>query len=129
MFLILLLAGIFAIARLGKLGATAVQKLARSTEVAALVFLLLLVVDLPFVVHSMWLEEHDAKVGAEALLQSNAVSAERGRCAALLSKVRQEYILSHDGITPKMAAGLESPPSDWTNERLRQLGENCPVAR
>lgn len=60
---------------------------------------------------------------------SNGVSqtAETARRTALLDKLRQEYILSHDGISPAMAAGLEHAPAEWTNERLRQLGEQWQV--
>jgi hypothetical protein len=58
---------------------------------------------------------------------SIADNAERARRTALLAKLRQEYILSHDGITPQMAAGSEPPPGDWTNERLRQCGESWRV--
>ncbi len=42
--------------------------------------------------------------------------------ATVLQKLTQEYILSHDGISPRLAAGLEYPPSEWINKRLAELG-------
>ncbi len=56
-----------------------------------------------------------------------AQTAENARRDTLLARLRQEYILSHDGITPAMAAGLENPPIEWTNQRLQQLGETWRV--
>ena len=41
----------------------------------------------------------------------------------LLDRLRNEYILSHDNISPALMAGTEQPPADWTNRRLGQLGE------
>ena len=48
---------------------------------------------------------------------------EVNRRKMLLSKLHQEYILSHDGISPAMMAGLELPPKEWINTRLKELGE------
>lgn len=45
------------------------------------------------------------------------------RRALLLGKLSQEYILSHDGISPALAAGTEPVPADWMNQRLEQMGE------
>jgi hypothetical protein len=41
----------------------------------------------------------------------------------LLGKLRQEYILSHDGLNAALLAGIEQPPVDWVNGRLGELGE------
>ncbi len=42
---------------------------------------------------------------------------------ALLRKFYQEYILSHDGLSPALLAGTEPVPADWMNKRLEQIGE------
>ena len=47
---------------------------------------------------------------------------------AVLAKLRSLYILSHDGITPAMMAGLENPPAEWTNIELAKMGEAWRVA-
>jgi hypothetical protein len=46
----------------------------------------------------------------------------------VLDKLRQEYILSHDAISPAIVAGTEQPPSDWVNRRLIELGEKWTIA-
>lgn len=50
-------------------------------------------------------------------------AAEVGRRQALLARLRQEYLLGHDGLTPAMLAGTEPIPSDWVERRLEELGE------
>ena len=42
--------------------------------------------------------------------------------------LRNEYILSHDNVSPGLIAGTEFPPSNWMNRRLRELGEKWAVA-
>jgi|GEM_PF-6923130 thiol:disulfide interchange protein len=42
----------------------------------------------------------------------------------ILKALRQEYILSHDNISPQMMAGIEMPPKEWINKRLQELGES-----
>jgi membrane protein implicated in regulation of membrane protease activity len=49
--------------------------------------------------------------------------AERMRRSQLLAALRNEYVLSHDGISPAMLAGLEPLPKEWTERRLAALGE------
>ncbi len=44
-----------------------------------------------------------------------------------LEALRGEYILSHDGISPGIAAGTEPLPSDWVNQRLEQMGQSFRV--
>jgi hypothetical protein len=34
-----------------------------------------------------------------------------------------EYIFSHKNISPGLLAGAETPPTDWMNQRLSELGE------
>jgi len=46
----------------------------------------------------------------------------------VLRSLRNEYILSHDGISPELAAGTAWPPLDWINDRLSKLGESWNVA-
>ncbi len=47
--------------------------------------------------------------------------AERAR-AQLMSQLRQEYVLSHDGLSPGMLAGTEPLPEEWYRRRLHELG-------
>ena len=60
-------------------------------------------------------EEHNTKG------LSQKVEGDRRR--SLLRTLSQEYILSHDHLTPGLLAGTEWPPLDWMNRRLRDLGE------
>lgn len=50
-------------------------------------------------------------------------SAERERRNQLLRTLGNEYILSHDKLSPGLMAGTEWPPLDWINKRLVNLGE------
>lgn len=38
----------------------------------------------------------------------------------LLAQLRNEYILSHDGISPAMMAGTEPIPQEWLDRRLSE---------
>jgi hypothetical protein len=49
--------------------------------------------------------------------------AERERRRRLLGKLRQEWVLSNDGISPAMLAGTEPLPTEWVERRLQELGE------
>jgi hypothetical protein len=49
------------------------------------------------------------------------------RAVAVVDQLRQEYILSHDGISAAMLAGTERLPEDWVNARLKAL--NMPWTR
>jgi hypothetical protein len=42
---------------------------------------------------------------------------------ATLQSLTNLYMLSHDGITPEMAAGLEFPPEEWVNSQLDKRHE------
>ena len=66
-----------------------------------------------------------AKPPVEAALSTpdDRAQAEIERRRLLLDKLRNEYILSHDNISPAPMAGTEQPPPDWTNKRLGELGE------
>jgi hypothetical protein len=50
--------------------------------------------------------------------------AERAR-AVLMARLRQEYILSHDGLSPGLLAGTEPVPPEWVAKRLRELGHSA----
>jgi hypothetical protein len=58
---------------------------------------------------------------------TNVEEKEQARRNNLLMKLRNTYILSHDHISPALAAGLENPPDDWTNQELERLHENWRV--
>ena len=49
--------------------------------------------------------------------------AEQLRRSKVLSKLRRLYILSHDGISPDLAAGTAPIPKAWAEQQLQQLGE------
>jgi hypothetical protein len=55
-------------------------------------------------------------------LKELGLETEGTRFMLLYGKLRQEYILSHDGISPALIAGTESIPEDWINKRLAELG-------
>ena len=57
----------------------------------------------------------------------NAHTTEATRRQNVLVTLRNEYILSHDNLSPALIAGTEQPPPDWVNSRLRQLGEKWTV--
>jgi len=54
-------------------------------------------------------------------------NAERDRRNKLLLILRNEYIASHDNISPRLMAGTEWPPLDWMKKRLVELGESWSV--
>jgi hypothetical protein len=39
---------------------------------------------------------------------------------AILTQLTQLYLASHDGITPRMMAGMELPPVDFMNAELEK---------
>lgn len=45
----------------------------------------------------------------------------------ILAALRNEYILSHDNISPAVMSGIQNPPADWVNERLKSLGEKWTI--
>jgi hypothetical protein len=58
--------------------------------------------------------------GAKAAVPAQSESQRR---QAILQALRREYILSHDNLSPSLLAGMEWPPFDWLNQRLRELKE------
>jgi hypothetical protein len=52
---------------------------------------------------------------------------ETSRRKSVVAKLRQEYVFSHDGLSPALLAGTEPVPPDWMNKRLEQMGESWRV--
>jgi hypothetical protein len=52
---------------------------------------------------------------------------ERFRRSMLLTKIRMDYIETNTNVSPMIQAGLENPPPEWTNRKLKQMGENWQV--
>jgi len=49
--------------------------------------------------------------------------AEQTRRRQILVQLRQLYILSHDGISSEMMAGVAPIPKEWVEKQLQQRGE------
>lgn len=60
---------------------------------------------------------------ADVSVTGNAIapsSPPKDRRLVQLSQLRQLYILSHDGISPELMAGLAWPPENWLNDELKK---------
>jgi hypothetical protein len=55
-------------------------------------------------------------------------TSEATRRKSVLTALRNEYILTHDNLSPALIAGTDQPPADWINSRLKQLGEKWTVS-
>lgn len=68
-------------------------------------------------------EKEQNRLKAEAAHQKQ--EAERreysNRAVATVDRLRQEYILNHDGISAGMLAGTEPLPEAWVNARLKAM--------
>jgi hypothetical protein len=53
-----------------------------------------------------------------------AEQSEQVRRRRILSRLRQLYILSHDGISSEMIAGIAPLPKAWTEQKLKEMGES-----
>jgi type II secretory pathway pseudopilin PulG len=51
------------------------------------------------------------------------------RRAEVTLALRQEYILSHDGLSPGIIAGTEPIPAEWLDARLAQLDRDLGTVR
>lgn len=71
---------------------------------------------------SWWRTERAAVKRAHAAAATE--KAEQLRRRQLLSRLRQQYLLSHDGITPELASGMAPLPKQWVEEQLHKLGES-----
>ncbi|TGN82059.1 hypothetical protein EOW77_0026775 [Bradyrhizobium yuanmingense] len=58
-----------------------------------------------------------------SMIAQRAKDEEERRRNSLLSNLRQLYILSHDGLSSELLAGLAWPPDEWTNTELAKRGE------
>jgi hypothetical protein len=54
---------------------------------------------------------------------------EADRRKQVLDALRAEYIMSHSDVSSSMIAGNSYPPPDWTNGRLRELGEKWTITQ
>lgn len=45
----------------------------------------------------------------------------------ILAALRNEYVLSHDNVSPAVMSGIQSPPAEWVNQRLKALGEKWTI--
>jgi len=63
------------------------------------------------------------QTGNNIIVPFPAPESESARRNLLLSKLRQEYIFSHDGLSSALLAGTEPVPAEWMNKRLAQMGE------
>lgn len=52
---------------------------------------------------------------------------EAGRRRNVLALLRNEYILSHNKLSPALLSGAEQPPTEWINARLKELNEKWTV--
>ncbi len=64
-----------------------------------------------------------SRMGELRASQLSKIEQEKARRADLLAKLRQEYILSHNGISPQTMAGTQPLPKSWVEARLNELGE------
>ena len=64
-------------------------------------------------------ELHEKKQEAVAAI----TKAEQTRRHQILMQLRQLYILSHDGISSEMMAGVAPIPKEWVEQQLQQRGE------
>lgn len=51
------------------------------------------------------------------------INQERQRRSVILTKLRNLWILSHDGISPGMMAGTEPLSKGWVDQQLEAMGE------
>jgi hypothetical protein len=62
---------------------------------------------------------------AKPILSTQEAAFERKQ--GILKALRGEYVISHDNVSPGLLEGTESPPTEWINKRLRELGEQWTV--
>jgi hypothetical protein len=60
------------------------------------------------------------------LVQSKGQPNELERRRHILDTLRSQYILINPEVSAAMISGNANPPSDWINDRLRELGEQWP---
>ena len=60
---------------------------------------------------------------SQAQRTAGLIAAEQLRRKQILAKLRETYILSHDGISPEMMSGVAPLPKEWVEQQLAKLGE------
>jgi hypothetical protein len=53
---------------------------------------------------------------------------EAERREGIVKALTNKYILTHEDISPGLLSGIESPPTDWMNKQLAELGEKWKVS-
>ena len=76
-----------------------------------------------FAAHRLY--EQQAHLASLQFQQQN--EQERGRRETIYARLREEYMLSHDVLSPALIADLEAIPPEWINKRLEKLGEKWRV--
>lgn len=62
------------------------------------------------------------KMREQSMLDSGQRAAEkRADVKEARAALQQEYVLSHDGISPAVLAGTQPPPEEWMRARIEQL--------
>ena len=56
-------------------------------------------------------------------LTDRGIQHELARRGVVLAQLRNLYVLSHDGISPEMMAGLAPLPREWVEQQLSNMGE------
>jgi len=72
--------------------------------------------------------ERDGALFQLAVLMPGEREAFVARSKSTIAQLASYYISSHDGISPRMAAGLELPPEQWLNAELARTGHNWRVS-
>lgn len=97
--------------------------LTKGVLTGVVVILMVLIARKP--VSDQYAREHPDK---SPLVAAEPRSQEATRRHDLIERLRQEYILSHDNVSPALLAGTEQPPAAWINKRLKELGETWVVS-
>lgn len=63
------------------------------------------------------------KSAAKEAEAERAAAAEFQRRSRLLAQLRQLYVLSHDGLSSEMLAGVDPLPKPWVEKQLAKMGE------
>jgi len=66
-----------------------------------------------------WKSEREARIQAEFAIDTRK-KVLRDR---VINALRNEYIQTHDNISPRIVAGTELPPLEWLNRRLIESGQ------
>lgn len=64
---------------------------------------------------------------ADTAIKDGAKQSELVRRSTVVAQLRNYYMLSHDGLSTELVAGMAWPPDEWMNQQLGQLGETWTV--